>query len=251
MMQNRFNILLRLTSLFLLTQICIAFVPGHSFARMSRSQQLVINAKRVPSEGTPLPLITNDELKIKSPTNRDKTIQNMLDNLPFVREVSTPQIKMEDDPELPIVFSAVKAADGRKGRNINAMRIAHLTEMTQYMIIAEGNSPPQTGAIVSAIEDELIEKYGLRVISTDGDAKSGWIAMDYGSLIVHVMSSKMRRFYKLEGRWKDAEPVNLSSILIPESGDFDSNSMANDGELSMRQPEEEEAEKEEEDPFWK
>ena len=50
-----------LTSLFLLTQICIAFVPGHSFARMSRSQQLVINAKRVPSEGTLLPLITNDE----------------------------------------------------------------------------------------------------------------------------------------------------------------------------------------------
>ena len=104
---------------------------------------------------------------------------------------------------------------------------------------------------LSMSEDELIEKYGLRVISTDGDAKSGWIAMDYGSLIVHVMSSKMRRFYKLEGRWKDAEPVNLSSILIPESGDFDSNSMANDGELSMRQPEEEEAEKEEEDPFWK
>jgi hypothetical protein len=41
--------------------------------------------------------------------------------------------------------------------------------------------------------------------SKQGSAVSGWILLDYGSIIVHVMTPQMRNFYKLEKRWKEAE----------------------------------------------
>ena len=44
-----------------------------------------------------------------------------------------------------------------------------------------------------------------------GDASGGWIILDYGSIIVHIMTPQMRNFYKLEKRWKDAE-VKISFV---------------------------------------
>ena len=49
--------------------------------------------------------------------------------------------------------------------------------------------------------------------SKQGSASSGWIVLDYGSLIVHIMTPQLRNFYKLEKRWKDSEEYDFTQFL--------------------------------------
>ena len=66
---------------------------------------------------------------------------------------------------------------------------------------------------------ELVEEEGLEIEMTEseealkelrveGAASSGWVLMDYGSVIVHVFSPAVRDYYRLESLWSDA-PVKV------------------------------------------
>ncbi|RYY84869.1 RsfS/YbeB/iojap family protein [archaeon] len=50
------------------------------------------------------------------------------------------------------------------------------------------------------------ETHGTVPQSLEGETGGGgWVCMDYGGIIVHIMTPTMRTFYKLEKKWKDAE----------------------------------------------
>lgn len=137
-------------------------------------------------------------------TKRNKQMKNILQSLVDERNPKLPDIALSEDPILPMVEAAVRAADKRKAPYINSFRVTHLTEVTQFMLVIEGNSKPQNMAISLSIEDDLLQEFSATP-DKQGEAASGWIILDYGSLIVHVMTPQMRNFYKLEKRWKNAE----------------------------------------------
>ena len=87
--------------------------------------------------------------RARRPTRRDRDLANILDNTNYERGCGVPMTQMEDDDNLPAVLTAAKAADLRKGGNIKAIRISHMTEVTTFMIIVEGNSKPQIIAIAT------------------------------------------------------------------------------------------------------
>jgi len=78
-------------------------------------------------------------------------------------------------------------------------------------VISSGNSIRQTNAIAQAIQDE-IAKAGIKPLSraSRGD-ESGWIALDYVSVIAHVFYKPMREFYSLERVWSDAKKVRVTA----------------------------------------
>ena len=41
------------------------------------------------------------------------------------------------------------------------------------------------------------------MISKEGFVGSNWIVLDFGNLIVHIMSEKERNYYKLERFWSN------------------------------------------------
>lgn len=107
------------------------------------------------------------------------------------------------------------------------------------------------------------EKFGMKILQ-EGSANSGWIVLDYGksnvlmfwckyshskiylgSIMVHVMTSQMKNFYKLEKKWKEGEVLDLSYILSASKADS-----AQETEDFIDFLEEEET-VDEEDPFWK
>lgn len=45
----------------------------------------------------------------------------------------------------------------------------------------------------------------MKPLSVEGRGGSGWVLIDFGNVIVHVFSPKMREFFDLEGLWSDAE----------------------------------------------
>lgn len=150
----------------------------------------------------------------------------------------------EDDDLADLVRCMVAAADGRKADNIVAMRVSKVSTVTCFVVFATGNSRPQNQAITGVIKDEVEETFGLLPGSTgvpEGSADSGWTVLDYGSVMVHVMTPKSRLFYNVEGKWKDegGEYMDLSDVILPNVP-----VMEDEGVGTM------EGIAEEDDPFW-
>ena len=139
-------------------------------------------------------------------SKRDKKLDKVVMDINFNRNdmnrVSL--LPLLEDPMYPMVKAAILAGNSRKSQDTKSFRVAHLTEVTTFMVILQGTSSPQNQAIARTVEDDISDQFNERPVK-QGDASGGWILLDYGSLIVHVMTPQMRNFYKLEKRWKDAE----------------------------------------------
>ena len=94
----------------------------------------------------------------------------------------------------------------------------------------------------------------------EGSADSGWILLDFGEVMVHVMTPKSRLFYDMEGQWRErgGEYLDLSDVLVDEvNGGV--NAVNGGEEHNENDDEEEEKEmsmrerldvEKKEDPFW-
>ena len=101
--------------------------------------------------------------------------------------------------DLDLVRAIAKAGDGRKAEDIVGLQVAQITTLTSFMVFLSGNSRPQNQAIVAAIVEDVEEKFGI-VRNPQGTADSGWVVLDYGSVMVHVMTPRSRLFYNVEGQ---------------------------------------------------
>jgi ribosome-associated protein len=128
----------------------------------------------------------------------------------------------ESDDLAEMVRTIVRAADARKAENIVALRVSKISTVTSFLVIVTGNSRPQNRAIAASVKDDVQEFYGLLPGSTgvpEGSPESGWIVLDYGSVMVHVMTPKSRLFYNVEGQWrnKGGEYMNLADVVLPNT----------------------------------
>jgi len=101
---------------------------------------------------------------------------------------------------------AAKAIAEKKGREITIIMLEELSLITDYFVIASGNSRVQTRAIADHVEEEM-NKAGLRLARREGYPEGRWILMDYGQVIVHIFQDEEREFYNLERLWADAPRV--------------------------------------------
>lgn len=99
------------------------------------------------------------------------------------------------------------------------MDLSGVSPMTDYFVIATGNSAPHLHALA---EDTAIRLKGdgYRVSRREGTSDSGWIVLDYFNVVVHLMLAEARDYYSLENLWKDAPPVETDAdgrLLTPDT----------------------------------
>ncbi|KAL7573513.1 hypothetical protein ACA910_019828 [Epithemia clementina (nom. ined.)] len=172
-----------------------------------------------------------------------------------------------DVDTLDLLNCIVRAADGRKADDIRALKVHHVTTLTSVLVILSGNSRPQNQAIAAAITKDVFEKFGQRPGGgpngiPEGSAESGWMLLDYGTVMVHIMTPKSRLFYNVQGQWmqKGAREIDLSHLLIPNTVQqpppppsplsFSPPAFQPDATWQVDTTSESLAEKDEEDPFW-
>ena len=185
-----------------------------------------------------------------TPSSSSPSPNNNNNNTPLV-------VPPEQDPVADLVRCIVRAADGRKADDIVAMRVSHVSTLTTFLVILSGNSRPQNQAIAAAITKDVQEQFnGMKPGGTgvpEGSPESGWMVLDYGSVMVHIMTPKSRLYYNVQGQWQDkgGEYMDLSDILIPNSA-VSGGTSGSDGDnastTSSRNGQE--AERAEDDPFW-
>jgi ribosome-associated protein len=108
-----------------------------------------------------------------------------------------------DEQALALARRIVDLASDKKASDIVLLEIREMTTVADYFVIASGASDRQLGAIADGIVETLREE-GTRPIGREGSANAHWLLIDYGSVIVHVMSPPERDFYQLERLWADA-----------------------------------------------
>lgn len=95
--------------------------------------------------------------------------------------------------------------DLHKARDIDVIDVGGKTVITDYFVIASASSTTAVKALCGYVEDVLTKKYGLDPLKRDTDSE--WVALDYGGVIVHVFTDRMREFYNIERLWADGGNV--------------------------------------------
>ncbi len=112
---------------------------------------------------------------------------------------------------IEIVAKAVKALDDKKAEEIKVIRISELTVMADYFIIANGTSNTHVRALAEETEYALSEA-GVKPRNIEGRS-TGWILLDYGSVMIHVFTPRDRDYYNLERLWQDGEEVDITDFI--------------------------------------
>jgi ribosome-associated protein len=107
---------------------------------------------------------------------------------------------------------AARAAAESKGQDIVLIDISKQTSIFDCFLIVTGTSRRQLQAIAEEIH-RLMKERGESRLSMSGYDESRWIAVDYGSIIVHLFDEEYRAFYDLEGLWADSVPIDLTDAL--------------------------------------
>lgn len=111
-----------------------------------------------------------------------------------------------------MVEVAVKALDGRRGRDIQVLRTEEQTTLADYFVICNGTSNTQVRALAEAVEDAM-SRAGEEPHHIEGHQGGEWTLLDYSAVVVHVFTEQGREFYSLERLWNDGTPVDLSEVL--------------------------------------
>ena len=53
----------------------------------------------------------------------------------------------------------------------------------------------------------------ITAIKTIEGRATGWILLDFGSVLVHLFQKDQREYYNLERLWNDAQQLDISDLL--------------------------------------
>ncbi len=107
-----------------------------------------------------------------------------------------------------IALTAARAMDDKQGKDIVIIDIAEKSSFADYLVLASGSNERLVQSLVNEVEERMIEA-GCVVKSIEGTKESGWMLMDYGDVIVNVLTSEMREKYNIEKVWADCGRVEL------------------------------------------
>ena len=102
---------------------------------------------------------------------------------------------------------AAQAADDKKASDIVIQDVRELVSVTDYFVIVTAQNNRQVSAVINAVEEDELEKAGVKPLHTEGAREGFWALLDYGDFIVHCFQPEGRDYYRLEEVWNDAPTV--------------------------------------------
>lgn len=108
----------------------------------------------------------------------------------------------------PIEFAReiAEIISDKKGADIIVLDTGKVSTLSDFFVIATVDSERQAKAVVDEIEKKM-KVHRKLPLSVDGELNSGWVLLDYGSVIVHIFDPGTRDFYDLEELWSNAPVI--------------------------------------------
>lgn len=84
--------------------------------------------------------------------------------------------------------------------DLQVLDVSQTSAIVDYLVIGSGESEPQLRAIAKEIDAEL-RKNDVKNFRWEGVPSSGWLVLDLGSVVVHLLKEEQRDYYRLEDLW--------------------------------------------------
>ena len=97
----------------------------------------------------------------------------------------------------------------KKAMDVAVIDISPNASFADFFVMASGGSDRQMSSLVDNVE-EMLEKEEIFPKNIEGKRSSGWILMDYGDVVVNIMTAEMREKYDLEKIWGDCESIEIN-----------------------------------------
>jgi ribosome-associated protein len=84
-----------------------------------------------------------------------------------------------------------------------------VSNFCDYFVIASGTSIRHVNAITQAIEEDAAKEKITPRSRVSYNDESGWMVLDFSSVIAHIFHKPLRDFYALERLWSDARKLRI------------------------------------------
>ncbi|GAB4422713.1 MAG: ribosome silencing factor [Anaerolineales bacterium] len=84
------------------------------------------------------------------------------------------------------------------------LELKEIASFTDYFIICNGTTDRMLNALADTLIRDMrkeLKKKGRK----EGEARDGWLIVDYGDVIVHLFSPDQREYYRLEELWSEGK----------------------------------------------
>ncbi|MEM6886194.1 MAG: ribosome silencing factor [Verrucomicrobiota bacterium] len=103
--------------------------------------------------------------------------------------------KSKQPSEIELIKHIIQCADDKKADDPVALDLTGIDGPAAYFVICSGQSNPQLRAISESIIEGCKESFHMQPYGKDGSRESGWLILDYGSLLVHILATEQRVRY--------------------------------------------------------
>lgn len=104
-----------------------------------------------------------------------------------------------------IIKAIIHAIQEKKGEHIISLDLRKIPEaVADFFIICEASSTIQVKAIADFVEEHIKKTVKETPYHHEGFQAAHWILIDYVNVVVHIMQTETRKFYKLEEMWSDS-----------------------------------------------
>lgn len=104
---------------------------------------------------------------------------------------------------LTLAHRLVDALEAHKGEDILLLDIQHLAPFADYFVICSAHTDRLIDALAKACLDEARSAHIHG--RAEGTARSGWVLLDFGAVVVHIFTPELREYYRLEDLWSDGK----------------------------------------------
>lgn len=94
----------------------------------------------------------------------------------------------------------------KQAEDIILLDVREVSVLADYFVICNGTSQRQLTALAQEVRQQAKE-HGASLFQVEGEPRSGWILLDYSSVVVHIFSPELRAYYQLEDLWRDSNVV--------------------------------------------
>lgn len=91
--------------------------------------------------------------------------------------------------------------------DVHLLDISALTVIADHFVIVTGESDRQLQAIADHTVEQLQDERDIRPLAVEGVPASGWLLVDYGSVILHIFTPQQRAYYRLEELWSSGRTI--------------------------------------------